>query len=128
MFFGRIRRLETECAGNLSAGRRHTVFGNGVLNEPEDLSLTRSKVRHASPVYVTITVIIYSLDALASTFILSSHRRAATSAAKLAGQAEALKMVLVGGLTSTRHTSASRVLILDNHDDFGATPNATSST
>src|ERR1700692_1130119 len=52
MFFSRVRRFETERARDFRTSRWHTAFGNGILNEPEDLSLTGCEVRHASPVYV----------------------------------------------------------------------------
>src|SRR5450631_257027 len=53
MFFSRIGRFETQRTRDFRTGRRHATFGNGVLNEPEDLSLTGREVGHASPVYVT---------------------------------------------------------------------------
>src|SRR5882672_2796550 len=52
MFLGGIRRLEAQRARDFGARGRHSAFYDGVLDEPEDLSLARGKVRHGSPVYV----------------------------------------------------------------------------
>src|SRR5260221_14386911 len=52
VFLGCIRRLEAQSARDFRACGRHSVFHDGVLNEPQDLGLTGGKVRHASPVYV----------------------------------------------------------------------------
>src|SRR5580700_3629459 len=52
VLLGGIRRLETQGARDFRARRRHPAFRDGVLDEPQNLGLTGSKVRHASPVYV----------------------------------------------------------------------------
>src|SRR5271156_404591 len=52
MLFGGIRRLEAQSARDFRARGWHPAFPDGVLDEPEDLSLAGREVRHASPVYV----------------------------------------------------------------------------
>src|SRR5271166_6571001 len=62
-----IRRFEAERASDFRARGWHPAFGNRILNEPEYLGLTRREVRHAAPVYVDSSVIIYSRPAASST-------------------------------------------------------------
>src|SRR6202011_2113190 len=62
MFLSRVRRFETERARDFRTSRRHTVFGNGVLNEPEYLSLTGCEIGHASTCICSQLLSLYTVS------------------------------------------------------------------
>src|SRR5690606_8981645 len=62
MLFCRVRRLETEFLRNLGPSRRHTVLGDALLDEFQNLTLARREITHcAFLTRIRDTVYIYNM-------------------------------------------------------------------
>src|SRR5882672_5145647 len=62
MFLSRVGGFETERARDFRTSRRHTVFGNSVLNEPEYLRLTGREIGHVGTCICSQLLSLYTVS------------------------------------------------------------------